>query len=138
MSAALIAVLLLVVGGGVAGASIAAPIVAWSRDVRIRKLEKELRLRQLYLEARRWELATLLRLWTRWKVVECPPGNHSPGDTTHRKAFVSIGVELGRQAAACGLTPGGGAVVGCDEPRALWPAEFAELAELAGVPGVAS
>jgi len=87
-------------------------------QVDVRRLRNELRLRQLYAEARRHDLAVLLQIFD---------GTVFTNDELER--------ELESQARAAGLTTEGLALGGFSHPRPLLPVEWAELATLAGVPG---
>ena len=88
----------------------------------VQRLKRELRIRQIWAEARRWELAKLLQIWKTRPDLAAP------------ETLQDFGEELERQARGCGLTFDGRALEGFEEPRALWPSEYAELAGLAGVP----
>ncbi len=110
------------VAGAIVGGWIASLLARWTIGVEVRRLQKELRLRQLYAEGRRHELALLLRIWSDHTL---PPG----------PALEKIGEELESQARGAGLNDGGHALEGYGEARPLWPAEWAELARLTGVPG---
>lgn len=82
----------------------------------IARLHEALRLRQLWMEARRHEVATLLEMW---------------GDP-HSEKEEEFEAELARQARRIGLDTDGRALGGFPPPRELAPAEYAELASLSG------
>ncbi len=89
-----------------------------SREVS--RLHDALRLRQLWAEARRFEFATLLRIWATRPMLDAP------------ETLEDFGEELLRQSRKIGLNFDGTAASGFPRPRSLTPAEYAELASLSG------
>ena len=85
------------------------------------RLHDALRLRQLYAEARRFEFATLLRIWATRPMLTAP------------ETLEDFGEELLRQSRTIGLNFDGTAAPGFPHPRSLAPAEYAELASLSGL-----
>ena len=88
----------------------------WIASSQIARLHDAIRLRQLWAQARRHEVATLLEI-------------------SRRRGGTSIELvrELERQARELGLDTDGRALPGFPQPVALPPAEFAELATLSGL-----
>lgn len=84
------------------------------------RLHDALRLRQLWMEACRFEFATLLRIWATRPMLAAP------------ETLEDFGEELLRQSRLIGLNFDGTAASGFPHPRSLAPAEYAELALVSG------
>ena len=109
----------------IAAVAVAAYIIGkWRGELRsrlleseVRRLKGEFRIRQLWGDQRRYELATLLRIYF---VNKYPSGG--------RRELLEK--ELARQAKLCGLTMTGSAAAGFAPTRDLTDGEYRELAEL--------